>query len=448
MEKNIEERIESIKNFYSKIEELIDNLPSIPEKLRALLKDSIVSNKELEDLIDGIGKHRPPRILLIGRTGFGKSSLVNALCSSYLAQVSDTFACTADIKPYKYMNGDNVLLEILDTRGICESESLISDISAEDMLVNQVNKFLPDVAIFMLNCTHRDDVNKDVIFVKKLKEEYYKTNGTELPIVAVVNKCDQMHPASKIKPSEYPQGKILKINEMVQYYKHIIVENGLKVDDIVAVSSLIEWGTADGTVLDAETIGNLPKRDIENLQIAFDGRYNIDKLSDILENAIQDFDAKMGFKVAARLKQVVHMLAEKFNSIFSRISMTVAVVPIPIADIFILTALQAVLVYFIAALSGREISLKTAIEFICSVCGIWGIGNILKFAAKATAKYIAKFAAKLVPVVGGAVNAVIASAGTSAIGNAAIGYYIDGKDLNAVKKAFKKDKEALSAEIS
>ena len=35
------------------------------------------------------------------------------------------------------------------------------------MLIEQIDEFSPDVAIFMLNCTHRDDVNLDVEFLKK-----------------------------------------------------------------------------------------------------------------------------------------------------------------------------------------------------------------------------------------------------------------------------------------
>lgn len=105
-------------------------------------------------------------------------------------------------------------MEILDTRGIAESESLNSDISAEEMLINQVNEFSPDVAIFMLNCTHRDDVNTDVEFLKKVAKRYAAVNNLRLPIVVVVNKCDEMAPSRFKSPSEYPQGKIEKIQEV------------------------------------------------------------------------------------------------------------------------------------------------------------------------------------------------------------------------------------------
>jgi len=61
----------------------------------------------------------------------------------------------------------------------------------------------------------------------------------------------------------------------------VIVKNGLKIQNIIAVSSYIEWQTPDGLDIDAKDIENLPKNDLENIQISFDGRYNIEELESI-----------------------------------------------------------------------------------------------------------------------------------------------------------------------
>lgn len=429
----IEQRLQNMKNFYTKVGDLLDNLPdAIPEKARQKIRDTILGDEELKNLMDGVDSHRPPRIFLIGRTGVGKSSLINALCGAYVAPVSDTRSCTETAQTYQCKDGERTLMEILDTRGIAESDNLNAEISAEDMLINQVKEFSPDVAIFMLNCTHRDDVDSDVNFLKKLSESYAQAYNMRLPIVAVVNKCDEMAPSRLKNPNEYTESKTKKIVEQVQHYKEIIVKNNLKIDDIIAVSSLIDWMTADGTEIDADSIESLPVSDIEKLQIAFDGRYHIEELFNILEKAILDFSARMGLRMALKLQEVVRRIANQLNKSFSAMSATVALSPIPISDIYILLLLQGILVCLIASLSGRDISLDTAKEFVLSMGGIAGAGYGFRLLAQQASKILNVFWAGS----GSAVSASIAALGTSAIGKAAIAYYIDDKTIEEAKSTF------------
>lgn len=433
----IEKRLANMKNFYLKTEDILDSLPDvIPDNTKDLLKNTILGDNNLKKLMDGIDSHRPPRIFLIGRTGVGKSSLINALCGSYVAKVSDTRSCTIGTEIYKCREDDRVLMEILDTRGIAESESLDSKISAEELLIDQINEFSPDVAIMMLNCTHRDDIITDVEFMKKVGKDYEKTNSLKLPIVVVVNKCDEMAPSRFKLASEYPKNKIDKINEVVLYFKDIIVKNKLKIYDIIPVSSLIDWQTPDGMEVSVEDIDNLPQRDIDNLQIAFDGRYRIEELLDILEEAIQDFEAQMGLRMAARLNDVVVRVAKQLNKIFTGISASVALTPIPISDIYILLILQSIMVTLIASLSGRDVSINTAKEFIFSISGVGLVGYGLRLAAQQGSKFINA----IYPGAGSTVSAAIASVGTNGIGKAAIAYYIEGNSIEDVKTEIKKSK--------
>ena len=440
----VEKRLHNMKRFYLKVTELIDSLPEgIPDKTRNMLKETILGDKDLKELMDGVDSHRPPRIFLIGRTGVGKSSLINAICGTYVAKVSDTKSCTATADVYQCKDGNRVLMEILDTRGIAESVAINADLTAEDMLINQVNKFSPDVAIFMLNCTHRDDVNRDVAFLKKLSKSFTKANDMRLPIVVVVNKSDEMAPSRFKDPAEYPQSKKDKIQEQVDYYKSIITDNGLKVDDIIAVSSLVDWMTADGTEVDVDEIDKLPQSDIENLQMAFDGRYQIEELLDILEGAIQDFEAQAGLRMAARLGVVVRRIAKQLTTIFSTIAGAVALTPVPVADVYILIILQSLLVCLVASLGGLELSLENAKEFILGLGGVIGAG----FTFRVIAQQSSKFVNSLWPGVGSAVSSSIAAAGTHAIGRAAIMYYIDGKSIDEVSEKFKEMRKEKRKEL-
>jgi hypothetical protein len=60
----------------------------------------------------------------------------------------------------------------------------------------------------------------------------------------------------------------------------------------------------------------------------------------------------------SRLNEVVNRLARHLNKIFSGISATVALTPIPVSDIYVLLIIQAVLVSLIASLSGRDFHSK------------------------------------------------------------------------------------------
>lgn len=430
----IEQRLQNLTNIYKKLDEIMQNLPDVlPDKVKTMIQDKILGDKELKELIEGIEAHRPPRIFLMGRTGVGKSSLINALCGGYVAKVSDTESCTVETHPYECKDRDRVLMEILDTRGIAESERLDKGVSAEENLIRQMVEFSPDVAILMLNCTHRDDIDSDAEFMKKLVQQYYDINKIELPVIAVVNKCDAMPPTRETDPTHYSERKRKKIEEVTRNCKSIIIKSGLKIEDIVAVSSMIDWQTSDGIELDVESIENLPKKEVENLQMAFDGRYHIEELMKILEESMRDFEARMGMRMALRIEELVRKMAKHLTSVFSGISAAVAATPIPIADIYILTSIQAALVVLIASLSGRDISLDSAKEFLVSIGGVAGAGHVFRMAAQQLTK--------LLPGAGTAISSGIAFAGTAATGSAAIAYYIEDKSLKEAKQKFELEKK-------
>lgn len=427
---NAKMAIERIQKIYKNMEDVLDNLPdAFPKSMKNQIKNLVFNDEELKGLMEELESYRPPKIFLIGRTGVGKSSLVNAICGKYLAQVNDVYSHTKWVDEYYYKDGENTLMRILDTRGIAESYALDSKVTAEDTIKDQVKKFSPDVCIFMLNASHRDDVDSDVVFLKEISEDYKRHNGIDLPIVCVINKVDELAPSRFKDPKEYPNSKNKNISEVAKYYGQIIEEENFQVKDIIATSSLIDWQLGEDFI-DVSSINDLSQTDLENLEMGFDGRYGIDKLIDSLEEVIIDNDALVGLKVACRMENILIDLSDKLIKIFSGFAATIALTPIPIADIYPLLALQLILVSLIAGLGGRDISLKNAKEFILSIGGVGVAGNIFRI----TAQQILKF----IPTAGNAIGATIAAFGTKTIGEAAKNYYIEGIDLKKVKKTFRK----------
>lgn len=432
----VEKRLENMKSLYDRLNQLIDSIPEeIPSQVKNLIRDKILGDKDLKELMDGIENHRPPRFLLVGRTGVGKSSLVNALVGSYLAAISDTDSCTSGIHPYEYQDQGKTLLEILDTRGIAESDRLDSTETPEQFLLRNVNEFSPDAAIFLLSCKHRDSVGEDAEFLQKVIGQYETLNHVKLPVVLVLTHADSVPPLSC--QWEYPERKVDAIDTIQRNYREVLEKHGLKVKNAIAVSSYIEWMTEEGEEVTVETINNMTPSEKSKLQISFDGRWQIEELRDMLENAIEDFQAKMGLRMALRLDEFVRRLSRQLTHIFSGLSSIVALTPIPISDIYILLLLQAVLVAMIASLSGRDINIDTAKEFIFSLAGVGGLGYGLRLLAQQASKLLNA----VTGFVGSVISSTIAAGGTETIGKCATAYYIDDKTMEEVLKLKKQTDE-------
>lgn len=82
-------RLDRLARLHDELDSFLDQLPEgVTDAIRDTIKRTLLGDKDLVALINGIKQRRPPRFLLVGRTGSGKSSLINALTGRYLAEVS------------------------------------------------------------------------------------------------------------------------------------------------------------------------------------------------------------------------------------------------------------------------------------------------------------------------------------------------------------------------
>lgn len=415
----IQTRLQNMQKVYSTLIAFIDDLPSaIPQKTRQSIKDSILGDAELKSLLEDTQRQRPPRIFLFGRTGCGKSSLINAICGSYVTEVSDTESCTKKTRAFSCCRDGQVLLEIMDSRGTAETGNTEED--AERTLMQDVIDFDPDAVLLVLNCSHRDGIDEDMELAKKIKKTYYDCNMSELPLLIVLNKADSVPPVREVYPDSYSERKIRSISKISDACNSLQKELFLNAQGVIAVSSLIEWMQEDGTFLSAEEINQLTEPERLHLVPGFDGRWNLTELLSRLESVMVDQEAKSGLRMALRLEEIVTDLAKHIVDIFAGIAGTVALTPIPVADLYVLLALQSVMVAIIAILSGREANVESAKEFILSLGGIGSAGLGFRLLAQQSAKLLNG----LFPGAGSVISTTVAASGTKAIGNAAISYYL------------------------
>ena len=420
----IEKRLNNIKDLYFKLDELMDYLPDVvPKEVKEKLKKIIVEDVELKRLMQGIEEHRPPRFLVVGKTGVGKSSLINAICGLYVAEVSDIEIGTKDILPYRCQEGDRILLELLDTRGIGEPVSSDPNISAEEMLHEKIVDFRPDAILLVLDITDRARVNLDAEYVFELRKRYEKETKTEIPVVTVLNCVDRMKPEEIKAPKAYPHRKLDNIKEAKNFFEGILDKSGLRSAAVVPVSSYIVWA------YDSKEMNQMSKEEREKAEIVFDGRYNIEGLVQELEKNME-VDASMGLLFAASIDNALARIANKFIAVFASIGAAIAAVPIPLSGIITLTTLEVILVTVIAYLAGEEWNLKAAQKFLGSLAGVGVAANVFKLTATELVK--------LVPGAGALINAGVASTGVYSVGKMAVQYYIYGVPMPQVKKQFKR----------
>jgi len=98
------------------------------------------------------------------------------------------------------------------------------------------------------------------------------------------------------------------------------------------------------------------------------------------------------------------------------VSVTVGLTPIPFSDMVLLGPLQAMMVSSLAYLSGRSWGKKTVAEWLGSLGVVGGLGMGLRFSAQTIAKFV--------PGAGNVVSAGVAGAGTTAMDQSAIKYFL------------------------
>src|SRR5580698_1175318 len=234
----------------ARIEELLETLPlDVARSLRV----------RVTTLRTLLLEKRPPALVLVGRRGAGKSSLVNALFGAKVAELGHVTAQTGRGRWYDYQR-EGGSMSILDTRGVQEGSPPAEDHdqrSALDALALELRAKAPDLIVFVAKASEVDAaVDADVDVIERVYKEVKRAHRTEPRLVAVVTHCDLLEPKGTRlhKAAGEPQDDVEEKRRYVAEAERVIAA---KIDDrsvlrdrhvaTLGISTYMSWRT-DGVL--------------------------------------------------------------------------------------------------------------------------------------------------------------------------------------------------------
>ncbi len=412
----------------NKTKKLVQDIEDLFESVsKPLPKEAkkFIENKVMGPIFDEVSKliteSRPPVIFLIGRSGHGKSSLLNALANRKVAEVGDIKPTTAESVAYDINFEDRYASwTVVDTRGIFESTSPEGALDEDvvEILKRDIVKYKPDIILHVVAASEARNLSNDLKAFKEIINSLKKETKIDVSTIVAMNKIDTLGNPREWPPEASPE-KTALIKEAIDYMTR----------DIIAAREIqkidLTHPIKGYKILEDEYKGVVPLCSLEG------DYWNIETLSDLIGSYLPD-EALIDFYQAQERRDQLRKLSTSIINKFSTISGTIGASPIPIADILILTPLQLLMIAIVGGLSCREFTKETAYEYL-TAAGI-NIGAAFGF------RTVAHQFMKIIPIAGWAGSGAIAASGTYAIGKSAEAYFFLG-EIKKPRIKEKKEKE-------
>ena len=328
-------------------------------------------------------------IFVVGKSGVGKSTLINAVFGEKLAKTGSGSPKTQNIKEYKSKD-----FSIFDTKGLeledyDSTKAQIAEFLAQKQTGNEDEQI--HIAWLCIAESGRRIEKADIELWELLQKNH-------IPSILVITKAEQ---------DKDENGELFSQ----------LVKKEFKTEEVQRVRAL--------QIEDDE--GNLKK--VKGIDMLVSKTYFL--APQAKRNA---FGRKQIYDKAMQ-RQERKKRADSIINLYTAAASTVAASPIPFSDIAILLPTQAAMIVHISSIYDLELSLESAKKLSLAFGAVVGVG----FAARAVVANLVKIIPVVGSVAGGVINAGVAGTITKLMGEAYIAYLDDNAEnlSEAVQKLSK-----------
>ncbi|MDY6940027.1 MAG: 50S ribosome-binding GTPase [Cyanobacteriota bacterium] len=345
-----------------------------------------VSEERVAEILETVRAELPTtEALLMGKPQAGKSSIVRGLTGVSAEIIGQGFRPhTQHTERYAYPSNDLPLVIFTDTVGLGDVERNTDAIVEELVTDLQENR---DRARILILTVKINDFATDTLreIARKLRDAY-----PEIPCLLAVTCLHEVYPTVTENHPPYPP----EIEDVTRSFEAI--EAGF--------SGLFDRAVAIDFTLEED--GYIP---------VF---YGLEAFRDALADLLPEAEARAMYQLLDReageqLGDLYREAGRRYILPFSVMAATLAAVPLPLATMPVLTALQVSLVGLLGKLYGQTLSPSQAGGVVSAIAG--------GFAAQAIGRELVKF----IPGFGSAIAASWAAAYTWALGEGACVYFGD-----------------------